>query len=106
MSPEPDNRPGLPPSSGLEWWRWRGLRWTATVIAVIALPKCLLCAAGYVALATGLVSVAPELCGPSAGQDRVAVWTRAVALGLILAGSAWFLLKWRRPMSGKNRGDR
>lgn len=71
-----------------------------------ALPKCLLCVAGYVALAAGLSSVAPELCGVGEGRAGLKAWGAAAALGLILAGGVWLILKWRRPVSGRRRVDR
>jgi hypothetical protein len=42
------------------------MRRLALLAAVLVLPKCLACAASYLALATGILAIGPEICGDAA----------------------------------------
>ncbi|WP_157693953.1 hypothetical protein [Opitutus sp. GAS368] len=72
-------------------------RWLAAGITALLLPKCLLCVAGYIALAGGFAAVVPELCGGSAAPSNGAAVATA-ALGLV-AGALLLACAWRRATS-------
>lgn len=59
------------------------------LVIALAMPKCLLCLAGYLALAAGIATAAPELCGgeADAGFGAVGWW---LAGPLVFAGVAFF----------------
>jgi len=54
------------------------------------LPKCLVCVAGYLALAGGLVTATTELCGETAG-DTLTAWGAVVTGLVILAVGLWLM---------------
>lgn len=98
-------RPNNTPASGAGPRRWPRWLWLSAVGAAALLPKCLLCVAGYIAVATGLGMATPELCGP-VGTARLPVWaTAGVGIG-VLAGIACLTLGKRRKMSGTARDIR
>jgi hypothetical protein len=60
------------------------LRWVGVLAAAVLLPKCLLCLASYLAVGTGLMRAAPELCGAAEGA-AVGEGTLALAVPVLLA---------------------
>jgi hypothetical protein len=68
---------------------WR--RWLRAVGLVVLVPKCFACVAGYFALATGIMTARPELCGAQAAAPFCLQWLPIVA-AITIAGSAFWLL--------------
>lgn len=86
--PEPTEGTGttkLPPILARPGWQ----RWILLVAIAALLPKCLLCVAGYLALAVGFVTATTELCGETAGDIAPSVWGPGIAIGVIIVGAAW-----------------
>lgn len=78
-----------PPVTTRAGWR----RWILPVACAAVLPKCLMCVAGYLALAGGLVTATTDLCGEAAG-DNLTAWGVVVTGLVILAVGLWLM---RRP---------
>lgn len=87
--PEPAGDPGTTtPPRAMARPGWR--RWLLPVACAALLPKCLLCVAGYLALAGGLVISTTELCGGIAG-DTPTAWGAVVTGLVILAVGLWLM---------------
>ncbi|HVZ64434.1 MAG TPA: hypothetical protein VG936_07675 [Lacunisphaera sp.] len=59
-------KPIFPPAAENHRRRWPG--WIAGAAALLLMPKCLLCLAGYAALAAGFGAAGAEICG-AGGPD-------------------------------------
>jgi len=79
--------------------RW--LRWVGGLAAVLVLPKCLLCGAGYLAVATGLMRAAPELCGANTGGFAGSAVTAMI--GSVAALVGWLMFRYHRGVSAADR---
>jgi hypothetical protein len=67
-------------------------RWKRALLAgglAAVLPKCLVCVAGYTALATGLATTSPELCGAVTEKANIHLWGSGIATGVITVGLVW-----------------
>ncbi|HTL68051.1 MAG TPA: hypothetical protein VL200_10345 [Lacunisphaera sp.] len=76
-----------PPASPRRRWRWP--RWVAGAAALLLMPKCLVCLAGYAALAAGFGFAGAEICGAGGPNGLTEVGAR---LGLSPRQAAWVLL--------------
>ena len=74
------------------------------VLAVSLLPKCALCVAGYLAVATGLGIATPELCGAVAGEANSPAWGPGVSTGVFCVGAVW-LAKFAQNRGGARPPD-
>jgi hypothetical protein len=63
--------------------------------AVGLAPKCLICLAGYVGLATALGLSGAEICGPSSGSPWS--WTAVPFAGLAGGAAIWWIRRRVRP---------
>ncbi len=75
-----------PPVMARPGWR----RWILPVACAALLPKCLMCVAGYLTLAGGLVTATTELCGEATG-DTPTAWGAVVTGLVILAVGLWLM---------------
>lgn len=95
-----DDHVGVP-LGGNRVWRFRHGLW---LVAAAALPKCVLCVLGYLALAGGMTRSASELCGPSADSENgMLEWGIAA---ILFAGLVVLVRLHRRRVSGIKRSDR
>lgn len=73
--------------------RW--MRWLVPGVLLMAMPKCFLCVAAYLALATGLGVSGRELCGATEGSGGTAVASLMLAIGAAV-GVIGYVVRKRR----------